>query len=43
MGVLGNECAIALADQAKTESILIRDPATAFSLVYENIEAVGVD
>ena len=42
-GVLGNECANALAGQAKTESILTLDPATAFLIVYENIEAVGVD
>ena len=33
-GVLGNECANALAGQAKTESILTLDPATAFSLVF---------
>ena len=42
-GVLGNESANALADQAKTDSILTLDPATAFSLVCENIEAIRVD
>ena len=41
--MLGNECANALVGQAKTESILTLDPATVFSLVYENIEAVRVD
>ena len=41
--MLDNECANALAGQAKTESILTLDPATAFLIDYENIEDVGVD